>query len=576
MPRQLLPLSLALLLTACGEGEPLTPPDARLPDGARYRGELVNGQLQGPGRLDYSNGAWYEGGFDKGLQSGQGKWNDGNGTSYEGEFRDGLFEGRGRLQYADGSFYEGQFKRGEFDGEGRISQGGTTYSGGFRKGRYEGLGSLEQADGTHHQGAFSRGEANGEGARRDSLGNQYSGPFKNGVLEGKGIFRDDAGDQYAGEFRNDQFDGTGRFQNADGDVWFGRFKAGALSGPGEFIGADGSRYKGDFRFWRFDGQGTLTRADGQTYSGGFARGEYSGAGTLTRHDGSVQKGTWSAGQLRQDAAGKTLPNPLEVGLLEQGAMLEKALAAVPQSTPAIELYGVSLGGDGKQSVFLREADYVANLLGDRFGARGVVRLVNHRDHLADRPMATRETLARTLRTIAQRSGPEDLVFIYLTSHGSHDHQLVLDMPGLKLDDLPASELANLLAPLKDRTKVLVISACYSGGFIPALKDDKTLIMTAARSDRVSFGCSEEADFTYFGDALFAKAFQQTDDLRQAFKLASATVAKREKEEEFEPSEPQLWAPDAVITRWQALRAQQTHGALALGSNDAQAKGQGEN
>ncbi|MFR0692422.1 C13 family peptidase [Enterobacterales bacterium AE_CKDN230030158-1A_HGKHYDSX7] len=576
MPRRLLPLSLALLLAACGEGEPLTPPDARLPDGARYRGQLVNGQLQGQGRLDYSNGAWYEGGFDKGLQSGQGKWKDSIGTVYEGQFREGNFDGRGRLQYVDGSLYEGQFKDGEFDGEGRLAQGGTTYSGGFRKGLYEGLGSLEQADGTRHQGFFAKGQASGEGARQDSLGNQYSGQFRNGVLEGKGTFRDDAGDHYSGEFRNDQFDGRGRFQNANGDVWLGRFKAGALSGPGEFIGVDGSRYQGEFRFWRFDGKGTLTRADGQTYTGGFARGEYSGAGTLTRRDGSVQTGTWNAGQLRQDATGRLLPNPLEVGLLEQGAMLDKALAAIPQSTPAIELYGVSLGGDGKQSVFLREADYVANLLGERFGARGVVRLVNHRDHLADRPMATRETLARTLKTLAERSGPEDLVFIYLTSHGSHDHQLVLDMPGLKLDDLPASELATLLVPLKDRYKVLVISACYSGGFIPALKDDKTLIMTAARSDRVSFGCSEEADFTYFGDALFAKAFQQTDDLRQAFKLASGTVAQREKEEEFEPSEPQLWAPEAVITHWQALRTQQSRSALALGNGEVQAKHQGDN
>ena len=101
-------------------------------------------------------------------------------------------------------------------------------------------------------------------------------------------------------------------------------------------------------------------------------------------------------------------------------------------------------------------------------------------------------------------------------------------------------------------------------------------MTAARSDRVSFGCSEEADFTYFGDALFAKAFQQTDDLRQAFALASATVAAREKEEQFEPSEPQLWAPPGVITRWQALRAQQTHSTLAQRDSDAQAKRQGDN
>lgn len=557
MLRACLPLGLALLLAACGEGEPLTPPDARLPDGARYRGELVNGQLQGNGRLDYPNGAWYEGGFDRGLQSGHGEWHGGDGSTYSGEFREGLFDGRGRLQFVDGSIYDGQFKQGEFDGEGRLTQGTTTYSGGFRKGRYNGLGSLELPDGTRHQGWFVNGEANGEGARQDSLGNQYSGQFKNGLLNGKGTFRDDAGDHYSGEFQGDQFDGKGRFQNASGDVWLGSFKEGSLDGSGEFIGSDGSRYKGDFRRWRFDGKGTLTQSDGQIYSGGFAHGEFSGEGTLTRSDGSVQRGSWSGGQRQRDEDGKRLPNALEVGLLEQGALLDTALAAVPPSTPATELYGLSLGGDGKQSVFLREADYVANLLGERFGGRGVVTLVNHRDHLADRPMATRESLARTLRTLAERSGPEDLIFIYLTSHGSHDHQLVLDMPGLSLNDLPASELATLLAPLKDRHKVLVISACYSGGFIPVLKDDKTLIMTAARSDRVSFGCSEEADFTYFGDALFAKAFQQTDDLKQAFALASATVAQREKEEEFEASEPQLWAPAAVLSRWQALRAQQS-------------------
>jgi hypothetical protein len=91
---------------------------------------------------------------------------------------------------------------------------------------------------------------------------------------------------------------------------------------------------------------------------------------------------------------------------------------------------------------------------------------------------------------------------------------------MELADLPADELAAVLAPLKNRDKVIVISACYSGGFIPALKDERTLIMTASRADRVSFGCSEEADFTYFGDALFAQALNQTDDLQQAFKLAA--------------------------------------------------------
>jgi hypothetical protein len=100
---------------------------------------------------------------------------------------------------------------------------------------------------------------------------------------------------------------------------------------------------------------------------------------------------------------------------------------------------------------------------------------------------------------------------------------------------------------------VVISACYSGGFIPALKNDKTLLMTAARADRVSFGCSEEADFTYFGRALFAEALQQTGDLQQAFELARAAVAEREQADGFEPSEPQIWAPAAVLEHWNALR-----------------------
>ena len=35
---RLIPFLLLGLLTACGEGEPLTPADGVLPDGGRYRG----------------------------------------------------------------------------------------------------------------------------------------------------------------------------------------------------------------------------------------------------------------------------------------------------------------------------------------------------------------------------------------------------------------------------------------------------------------------------------------------------------------------------------------------------------
>ncbi len=524
--RPLAPLALVLLLTACGDGESLLPPDARLPDGGRYRGDVVNGLLQGQGRVDYPNGSWYAGTFDKGLWHGQGEWHGSNGEVYKGQFKQGLFDGQGSLTTA-GSQYVGGFKNGRRHGERTLKEGQMTYRGEFKDDQYSGLGRLELADGSQYQGQFAHGKPNGEGQRNDDSGNQFSGHFVDGQLEGNGTFNSADGDIYIGQFKQNQLNGKGRYENADGDVWIGQFKEGALTGKGELIGADGSHYVGEFADWRFSGQGRLNLTDGSFYIGGFDSDNYQGRGTLVLTDGTVQAGTWVNGMRVRDAEGKLLPDPLEIGVLGQGHLLDAALAAVPASTPAVELYTLVLAGDGKQSVFLREADYVSNLLAIRFGARGQIRLVNHRDHIADRPLATRESLRRSVQTLADRTGPEDLVFIYLTSHGTHEHELVLDQPRMELADLPADELAAVMAPLKNRDKIIVISACYSGGFIPALKDDRTLIMTASRADRVSFGCSEEADFTYFGDALFAQALNQTDDLQQAFKLAQGHVSERE-------------------------------------------------
>ena len=568
--RSLAPLALTLLLTACGDGESLLSPDARLPDGGRYRGDLVNGLLQGQGRIDYPNGSWYAGQFDKGQWHGQGEWHGSNGEVYRGQFQQGLFDGQGTLT-TNGSSYSGGFKLGRRDGEGTLKENGMTYRGEFKADQYSGLGRLELEDGSSYQGQFAHGKPNGEGQRGDASGNQFSGHFVDGQLEGNGTFNSADGDIYVGAFKDNQLNGKGRYENADGDVWIGQFKDGVLNGKGELIGTDGSHYIGQFSDWRFTGPGRLNLADGSFYVGGFDADSYQGRGTLVLTDGTVISGTWINGQRVRDADGKLLPDTLELGLLAQGRLLDEALANVPASTPAVELYSLTLGGDGKQSVFLRESDYVANMLASRFGAYGQIRLVNHRDHLTDRPMATRENLRRAALTLAERSGPEDLIFIYLTSHGTSEHELVLDQPRMELADLPADELAAVLAPLKNRDKIIVISSCYSGGFIPALKDERTLIMTASRADRVSFGCSEEANFTYFGDALFAQALNQTDDLEQAFKLAKATVAERELADNFEASEPQIWAPKTVLAHWQLLRKQQARKALqsaAISSKDA--------
>jgi hypothetical protein len=535
----LAPLSLALFLAACGDAEPLLPPDAVLPDGSRYRGEVINGLLQGQGRLDY-----------------------GDDSHYQGQFKDDQFNGQGIYTYADGSRYEGHFVNGLPSGEGHLSSSDFDYRGEFRQGQYNGLGVLQWRSGDGFQGQFRRGEPHGQGVMTDAEGNVFTGSFDNNQLNGLGSFKSADGALYSGEFRDNQFHGKGRYQSANGDAWSGRFREGSLSGKGQFTGTDASHYQGQFRDWRYHGEGRLSQTDGGVYQGQFSYGKYHGDGTLTLADASLQSGTWQHGRLIRDGEGNVIADALAEGLLEQGRLLDEAIAQLPASTPAIELYAMTVAGDGKQSVFMREADYVGNLLQTRFAAHGRLTLINHRDHLATRPMATSASLGRSFQALAERSGAEDLIFIYLTSHGSAQHELHIDQPRLQLADLPASELASLLAPLKDRYKVLVISACYSGGFIPELQDEKTLVITAARADRVSFGCSEENDFTYFGRALFAEALQDTDDLQRAFELAKASVAAREKSDGFEPSEPQIWPAKAVLAQWQSWRAEQAQTAPA--------------
>ena len=564
-PVNLAPLGLALLLTACGDAPSLLPADAILPDGSQYRGEVVDGLLQGQGRLDYPDGSWFEGSFKDGRMHGAGTWHGGNGEHYVGTFENGNFHGQGKLLYRDGSSYQGGFDNGRFAGEGTLIQGGLVYRGEFNNDLFHGNGKLQRPDTSSFQGRFRKGQPHGQGVSRDANGDQLSGTFANGQLKGEGSYVGANGDLYDGAFRDSLFHGKGRYQSIDGDAWSGTFVDGELSGAGTYKGADGSHYDGQFTDWSYHGKGRLTLADGSVYDGDFAYGEYAGIGTLTQADGSLQAGTWQRGQRVRDAQQRMLSDALELGLLAQGRLLDEAIAKLPASTAEVELYTLTLAGDGKQSVFMREADYVARLLDERFAAHGGITLINHREHIADRPLATRETLSRAVQALAERSGPEDLIFIYLTSHGSRRHELNLDQPRLQLSDLPASELAALLQPLQDRHKVLVISACYSGGFIPALKNPKTLVMTAARADRVSFGCSEENDFTYFGRALFAEALHETDDLQRAFALASEKVAEREQADGFEASEPQIWAPKEVLGHWRKLREQQREEAPSLES-----------
>ena len=129
----------------------------------------------------------------------------------------------------------------------------------------------------------------------------------------------------------------------------------------------------------------------------------------------------------------------------------------------------------------------------------------------------------------------DILFLILTSHGSRAGLAV--KAGRLTQTITPSNLAYMLARTGMRYKVVVISARYSGVFIPRLANPDTLVITAADADHPSFGCRDKAKWTYFGNAFFNIALRQAKSLKDAFVVARSLVKKREVRERFEPSNP---------------------------------------
>jgi hypothetical protein len=125
-------------------------------------------------------------------------------------------------------------------------------------------------------------------------------------------------------------------------------------------------------------------------------------------------------------------------------------------------------------------------------------------------------------------------FLYFTSHGSPDG---IVMGGQTFS--PAAMKQIVGNACADRPTVVVVSACYSGVFVPALAAPNRLVLTAARHDRTSFGCGESDRYTFF-DACFLQSLQGNRDFPDLAQAVQACVATREKNERVDyPSEPQL-------------------------------------
>ena len=280
---------------------------------------------------------------------------------------------------------------------------------------------------------------------------------------------------------------------------------------------DGGRYVGRLQQGLMHGRGSITWDDSQ-YDGEFVRGRMQGQGTLRRDDGTVAETPALAARNN------------EAVLYNQQALLQQQFSALqPSRGGPPQMYALFVAGDGSQEVFRREVAYVDALFARRFGTRDrAVRLVNSRSSTQRLPLATTHSIGQALQALAQKMDRErDLLFVFLTSHGSRTHELALGMNEMSLPDLPATRLGEMLKASGIRKQVVVVSACYSGGFVPPLQGENTWVITAARADRSSFGCADENDFTYFGRALFKESLPTAPTLSAAVTQAIARVEEWE-------------------------------------------------
>jgi len=219
-------------------------------------------------------------------------------------------------------------------------------------------------------------------------------------------------------------------------------------------------------------------------------------------------------------------------------LIALVLMVMPSATTVHAVEGarkvsiVSFGLFGDQGVFRSEATGAAQVVAGRFGSGPVDVQYNSKKGGG----ATIEGLAMSLQVAANGMDVEnDVLFLILTSHGSSAGLAV--KAGRLTQTLTPSKLADMLARTGVRHKVVVISACYSGVFIPRLANPDMLVITAADADHPSFGCRDKAKWTYFGDAFFNVALRQAKSLKEAFDVARALVRKRELREQVESSNP---------------------------------------
>ncbi len=241
--------------------------------------------------------------------------------------------------------------------------------------------------------------------------------------------------------------------------------------------------------------------------------------------------------------------------LTQIKRMNAAIAALkPQRPGVVDAYVVSIGLDS-DPVFGREAAEAAKVLSRRYDAEGRTLLLAAGGGAGPVPNGSPANLQAALAAVAGLMDPkEDVLVLYTTSHGAPKVGIVYKDGDNGYGFVAPKSLAGMMEGLGIRNRMVMISACYSGIFIPDLANDDTVLVTAASPVTTSFGCAPGNDWTFFGDALINNAFRAPAKLDEAMGQALSLIGNWEHLRGLPPSSPQFFVGAKARTWLQALEA----------------------
>jgi hypothetical protein len=244
----------------------------------------------------------------------------------------------------------------------------------------------------------------------------------------------------------------------------------------------------------------------------------------------------------------------------QSALLRAAVARLaPQRRGTTDIYAVGIAGWTGLDVFVSEIDGAFAAISRILPIQNhTLRLLNNGKTLKRAPLATRDNFVAAIHAVAQvMDRDEDILLLVMSSHGTPSG-FALQLPGGKVQMVSPFELKVLLDSEGVKNRVVIVSACYSGIFVPPLANDDTIVLTAADARSSSFGCAAQREWTYFGDAFFHQGLQPGADFAKAFDHARSLIRGWEELDHLPPSNPQAFFGTALAAKLGPLYRTSAH------------------